>query len=467
MLETIASSLEARVDELAATADRETHLGVERLRGEVGRSAAQARLFAAVLREGSYADARIDHAKPDATPPRPDLRRYRTSIGPVAVFAACNFPFAFSVCGGDTVSALAAGSAVVVKAHSGHPKTSDLTFQVIRQALVADDLDPDVVQVVHGREEGLQLVRHPAIEAAAFTGSLAGGRALFDVAMARPTPIPFYGELGSLNPFVVTHQAADERGSSIADGLVQSFTMGNGQFCTKPGLILVPETAAGLEIVARMVEAARLIEGRLLLTNRMLTSYRGSVETLSTAGSAVALLDGCGASPTTVGPTIFSIPGSDLLALGPGTPLLEECFGPTTVVVTYDSLVELGELITSLPQSLTGTLHAGADELGPDSSIDGILALLQERAGRIVWNGYPTGVPVAWATQHGGTYPASTASWATSVGAAAIERFLRSVAYQDVPDSFLPPELQEGNPLDIVRRVDARLVIPDSPGEPA
>ena len=461
MLNVVAAALDLRTEALAAVADSETSLGEERLRGEVARTAGQFRMFAAVLLDGAYAGATIDHARPEAKPvPLPDIRRYRTSIGPVAVFAASNFPFAFSVGGGDTASALAAGSAVVVKAHSGHPETSVLTMSVIKDALAASGWDQEVLQLVHGRAVGVELVCHPTIEAAAFTGSVAGGRALFDLAAARPTPIPFYGELGSINPFVVTERAARTRGAAIAQGLAKSFTLGSGQFCTKPGLVFVPDSASGRAMTSVLVGAASSQGDKRLLTARMLDGYRMTVQSLAMTAYSRVLLNGSDASATTVSPTILAADGADVLAAGGATPLLEECFGPTTVIVSYRSEGELDELLELVPQSLTGTLHAEPDEADPHSRAGRILAQLQARAGRVVWNGYPTGVPVTWATQHGGSYPSSTTSWTTSVGAAAIERFLRAVAFQDLPDALLPAELQEANPLGIVRRVDGQLTVP-------
>ncbi|GAC67671.1 aldehyde dehydrogenase (NADP(+)) [Gordonia soli] len=460
LLTALADALDDSVDELVSLADVETALGAARLAGEVARSSGQLRHFVAVLVDGWYAQATIDHAEPSATPPKPDLRRHLTSIGPVAVFAASNFPFAFSVCGGDTASALAAGSAVVVKVHDGHPATSARTAEILRAAAESAGFSPDVVQLVFGRDAGISLISHPDIEAAGFTGSVPGGRALFDIASARPTPIRFFGELGSLNALIITPGAALDRGAEIAAGLAGSFTLGQGQFCTKPGVAFVPDGDAGDELIRRLVDEASTVPAGALLMPRLLDGYRASVGELVGAGEiATSLLDRSADSELGVGPTILRIDGDDLIANGAGR-LLEECFGPTTVVVTYSSDRELAELVDLVPPSLTGTVHATAAESQPGAAGDRAMQALRARSGRLVWNGYPTGVAVTWAQHHGGGYPSTTDPAATSVGASAIGRFLRAVAYQDVPDALLPPELQEANPLDIVRRIDGTIVLP-------
>jgi NADP-dependent aldehyde dehydrogenase len=457
LLEALADALDADVEVLVEAADAETSLGRPRLPGEVARTSGQLRMFAKVLREGSYADATIDHANPDGVPvPIPDLRRYLVPVGPVAVFAASNFPFAFSVAGGDTASALAAGCPVVVKAHAGHPRTSALTVSTLRRAATAAGFPADVVQVVYGRQAGIDLLRQPAIRAAGFTGSVAGGRALFDVAVGRPDPIPFFGELGSLNAMVVTPMAAAARGSAIGIGLAQSFTLGTGQFCTKPGFVLLPAGADGEALITSLVQTAVEVPAHRMLTDRMVESYRTRVSELRGAAYATVLVDGSEAQPDAVAPTVVRASGADVLAAGAESPLLEECFGPTTVLVTYDGEAQLRALLESVPPSLTGTVHGETD----DDVAVAALQILKATVGRVVWNGYPTGVAPTWAMQHGGPYPATTASATTSVGTAAITRFLTAVAFQDVPDTLLPKELQDANPLGIVRRVDGRLQVP-------
>lgn len=455
LLESLADSLDSEVESLVDTADAETSLGRPRLTGEVARTSGQLRMFARVLREGSYVGATIDHRNPDARPvPVPDLRRYLVPIGPVAVFSASNFPFAFSVGGGDTASALAAGCPVVVKAHEGHPETSRLTAAALQRAAGSVGFSAEVVQVVGGRAIGVDLVRHPAIRAASFTGSITGGRALFDVAVSRPDPIPFYGELGSLNAVVVTPSAAAARSVAIGEGLAQSFTMGAGQFCTKPGLVLVPGGQDGRKMVDALIAVAKKVPAHRLLMARMLDGYRAQVESLGATPYVGTLLDGSNESAHAVTPTVLSAAGIDVLADGANSPILEECFGPTTVLVTYDSSDELLALLRLVPPGLTGTVHGEPDDPVAESA----LRALTRRVGRVVWNGFPTGVAPTWAMHHGGGYPASTVASATSVGSEAITRFLSAVAFQEVPDALLPLELQEANPLGIVRRLDGRLV---------
>ncbi len=423
-LETIADALDGSAASLVELAMEETHLAEARLVGEVARTTNQLRLFAEVVREGSYLEAAIDHA--GAT--TPDLRRMLRPLGPVAVYAASNFPFAFSVAGGDTASALAAGCPVVVKAHPGHPRTSRATASLVSAAL------PDgVFTMVEGFEAGIALIEDPAIQAAAFTGSLAGGRALFDRAAARPAPIPFFGELGSLNPVVVTTAADAERGAELAQGLAASFQLGSGQFCTKPGLVLVPAGSVLEHALVRL----DLAGPPTLLTDPIQSAYASAVE--ARAGIRVA----------GTGSTVFAV---DAAALGDD--LLEEVFGPTTLLVRYTSDEELLTVLDRLEGSLTATLHAS-----PSDPLAEIVPRLERIAGRVLFAGWPTGVAVTWGQHHGGPWPATT-SQHTSVGATAIRRFLRPITYQDAPEAALPPALREANPLRIPRRVDGALVTP-------
>lgn len=451
-LAAVADAIDAAVDELVEIADEETSLGEVRLRGEVARTTGQLRLFGQVIVDGGYLEATIDHADPDATPPKPDMRRMLHPLGPVAVFSASNFPFAFSVAGGDTASALAAGCPVIVKAHSGHPRLSVRTAEVVLGALRDAGAPEGTFALVGGRETGRSLVTDPAIQAAGFTGSLSGGRALFDLAVGRPDPIPFYGELSSLNPVVVTPAAADARPDEIAQGLVGSFTLGVGQFCTKPGLVFVPK-GGGIEdaVVAAVSEAS----GGRMLNERIADSFAqelqavldtGRVEVLAgEPGSAVA--DGV-AAPVVVATSATDLTDADQL--------LEECFGPMTLLVRYADDAELDAAIARLPGSLTIALHAEShelEELGP------FMERARELAGRVIFGGWPTGVAVNWAQQHGGPWPSTTSSLHTSVGATAIRRFLRPVAYQNVPEALLPAALREAT-TEIPRRVDGRLVLP-------
>jgi NADP-dependent aldehyde dehydrogenase len=450
LLRGAAALLEEHADEVVAAADAETALGTGRLGGELARTAFQLRTFADVVDEGAYLDVIIDHADPDAKPiPRPDLRRYKVPLGVVAVYAASNFPLAFSVPGGDTASALAAGCPVVVKAHPDHPATSALCARLLQQAAVEAGLPAGTVGLVFGFEAGTELVRHPLVSAAGFTGSVAGGRALFDAAAARPRPIPFHGELGSLNPVVVTEAAAAERAEQIAAGLTASFTLGVGQFCTKPGLVLVPAGGPGDRLVAELARAAGEVAPGVLLDGRMRENFlKGAAARAALPGVEVPVAAGDGGG-LTVRPGVVVAEAAAFDEPGAYDLLLDECFGPLVVVVRYDGADALESVLGRLPGNLTAAAHIGADEA---AAAAGLLARLSALAGRVLVDGWPTGVAVTAAQQHGGPYPATT-STSTSVGATAIERWLRPVAYQDVPEAALPPELQESNPLGLPRRV--------------
>lgn len=456
LLRAAAGQLDAASEEIIVTADAETALGRPRLTGELARTQAQLRAFADEIEDGAYLGITINHKDADATPPCPDLRRYKIPLGVVAVYAASNFPLAFSVPGGDTASALAAGCPVVVKAHPDHPATSELTGAALRRAAAEVGLPEDVLSVVHGFEAGVELVKHPLISAVGFTGSVGGGRALFDAAAARPTPIPFHGELGSLNPVVITGAAAAERAEEIGEGLAASMTMGTGQFCTKPGFVLAPEGEAG----DRMLEALRGAVSKAaqgpLLDTRMREAFLAGVRARTELeGVEAPVLAGEGEDEQSVGAGFLTVPAEKL-----GQPqyelLLEECFGPVTVVARYRDDDEVTSALSRLPGNLTATLHLGAAEAAGDGGQGArLLATLTPLAGRVLVNGWPTGVAVAPAQHHGGPYPATT-STSTSVGATAIERWLRPVAYQDAPEALLPPELRDANPLGLPRRVDGR-----------
>ncbi|MFD4936804.1 aldehyde dehydrogenase (NADP(+)) [Streptomyces virginiae] len=447
----------ALLDESAAhvieAADAETALGPGRLTGELARTTGQLRAFADAVDAGAYLDVRIDRADPTLSPPRPELRRYKIPLGVVAVYAASNFPLAFSVPGGDTASALAAGCPVVVKAHPDHPATSELCASLLRRAAVATGLPAEVVSVVHGFDAGLELIRHPLVAAAGFTGSIRGGRALFDAAAARPVPIPFHGELGSLNPVVVTPAAAAERAEEIGAGLAGSVTLGVGQFCVKPGLVLIPEGVDGDRVTGELTKALGETEPGVLLDHRMRENFVSGVrERAALPGVDAPVTPGSGGEHT-VGAGYLTVRAGQLLEGGGYDVLLEECFGPVTVVVRYADQDEVGAILGLLGGNLSATLQLSAAETegapGPAAELIGQVTGL---AGRIVVNGWPTGVAVAPAQHHGGPYPAAT-SHSTSVGGTAIERWLRPVAYQSVPDALLPAELRESNPLGLPRQV--------------
>ncbi|WP_037907278.1 aldehyde dehydrogenase (NADP(+)) [Actinacidiphila yeochonensis] len=455
LLRESARLLEEHADEVVAAADAETALGSPRLTGELARTAFQLRTFADEVEDGGFLDVVIDHADPAATPiPRPDLRRYKVPLGVVAVYAASNFPLAFSVPGGDTASALAAGCPVVVKAHPDHPATSELCAGLLRRAAETAGLPAGTVGLVHGFDAGLDLVRHPLVAAAGFTGSVRGGRALYDAAAARPHPIPFHGELGSVNPVVVTAAAAAERAEQIGTGLAGSFTLGTGQFCTKPGLVLVPAGPDGDRLVAAVTGAAGQAPAGVLLDTRMRDAFlKGAAERSALPGVDTPLAPDAG-DGLTVRPGYVTASAAELAAPGALDPLLEECFGPLTVIVRYDGAAELAAVLDRVPGSLTATAHLGEREAAaPGGSAAGLLARLAGLAGRVLVNGWPTGVAVTGAQHHGGPYPATT-STSTSVGATAVERWLRPVAYQDTPPALLPAELRDDNPLGLPRRVD-------------
>ncbi|WP_431677691.1 aldehyde dehydrogenase (NADP(+)) [Kitasatospora sp. KL5] len=447
-LRAAADRLDAAADGITATADAETALGTARLTGELARTTYQLRAFADQLAEGSHLGLVIDHADPALG--RPDLRRMKLPLGVVAVFSASNFPLAFSVAGGDTASALAAGCPVVVKAHPDHPATGELTARLVREAATAVGLPADVLRLVHGFEAGPALVRHPLTAAVGFTGSVRGGRALYDMAAARPRPIPFHGELGSLNPVVVTERAAATRAEEIGAGLAGSFTLGNGQFCVKPGLVLVPAAEPGVE--KAVVAAAAQAPAAPMLDPRMREAYlEGVRERAAHPGVEVLLAGGAEAvegAPLAVRAGILAVAAGEL-----AEPLLEECFGPVTVLVRYRDAAELESVLARLDGNLTATVQLAADERGPEAAA--LLQRLVPLAGRLVVDGWPTGVAVAPAMQHGGPYPATT-STSTSVGATAIERWLRPVSYQNTPQALLPPELHDANPLGLPRLVDGR-----------
>ncbi|MER6914913.1 aldehyde dehydrogenase (NADP(+)) [Streptomyces sp. NPDC000594] len=456
LLRTAADTLDAARPELTAAADAETALGTARLTGELARTTAQLRAFAEVVADGSFLDIRIDHADDSRTPPWPDLRRYRVPLGVVAVYAASNFPLAFSVPGGDTASALAAGCPVVVKAHPGHPATAELCAALLRGAARRAGVAEDVIAVVHGFDAGTDLIHHPLVAAAGFTGSVRGGRALHDLAAARPVPIPFHGELGSLNPVVVTEAAAAERAEELGTGLAGSMTLGEGQFCTKPGLVLAPAGPAGDRLLTALTGAVTAHDPGVLLDGRMRTAFLdGVAERLRLPSVTAPVTPGAGPGPTTVTAGVLTLPAAPLTDGGPHDLLLEECFGPVTVVARYTSTDEITAVLDRLPGNLTATLQLSTAESRGEGDAAALLDRLTPLAGRILAGGWPTGVAVAPAQHHGGPYPATT-STGTSVGTTAVERWLRPVTYQTVPDALLPPELREDNPLGLPRRVDGR-----------
>ncbi|MCI2393827.1 aldehyde dehydrogenase (NADP(+)) [Aliiroseovarius sediminis] len=432
-LETIADEIEARGAEITEMGHAETGLPTARLEGERGRTTGQLRMFAAHIRKGDYLDRRHDAALPDRAPlPRPDLKLIQRPIGPVAVFGASNFPLAFSTAGGDTASALAAGCPVVVKGHEAHPATAELVADAITAAVAKCDLHPGTFSMVHGGslEVGKALVEHPLIRAAGFTGSLRGGRALYDLCAARPEPIPFYGELGSINPMFMLPAAMADRAATLGDGWAGSLTMGVGQFCTNPGVAVVvdgPDADAFIDATARGLEQ---VDGQTMLTDGIADAYRSGRDTVNATGAAREVLsktcDGRNAAPA-----LFVTSGADWRA---NPDLAHEVFGPLGIVLRVADADEMLAVATDLAGQLTCTLHM--DDADTETA-QRLVPVLERKAGRLLINGFPTGVEVCDAMVHGGPYPASTFA-GTSVGTMAIRRFLRPVSYQNFPDALLP-----------------------------
>jgi NADP-dependent aldehyde dehydrogenase len=451
LLEALADGLEADRTGLVSTADAETALGLPRLNGELTRAAFQFRLFATAIREGGYLEAAIDHAGDTPMGPGPDVRRMLVPIGPVAVFGSSNFPFAFSVAGGDTASALAAGCPVVLKAHGSHPLTSMRSFTVLDEAATLYGAPAGTLGIVFGTGAGGALVAHPGIRAVGFTGSLSGGKALMDIVATRDEPIPFYGELSSVNPLIVTSGAAAARAEEIASGLFASFTASAGQFCTKPGVAFVPRDASGQALVDALGTLVAAAAGQPLLNTRIFESF-GEIEgRIVAAGHAREIAVGSAtAGGLAVAPALLAV---DCSAITPDT--TAEAFGPLLVVAWYDDLEDLEYGLARVPDSLTATLHSEPHE---NDLVERLLGLVRPHVGRLVFNGYPTGVRVGWSQHHGGPWPA-TNSLHTSVGVTAVRRFLRPLAWQDAPEGVLPDELRDDYH-GIPRRIDGVLELP-------
>ncbi|MCK6079316.1 aldehyde dehydrogenase (NADP(+)) [Microbacterium sp. EYE_5] len=452
LLDRIADALDADRTGLVATADRETGLGDARLSGELTRSVVQFRMFADAVREGSYLEAIIDHAATTELGPAPDVRRMLVPLGPVAVFGSSNFPFAFSVAGGDTASALAAGCPVIVKAHSAHPLTSARSFDAISRAIADAGAPEGTFGIVYGQRAGAALVADPRITAVGFTGSLSGGMALQRIIDAREQPIPLFGELSSLNPLFITPGAAAARADAIAGDLFGSVTGSAGQLCTKPGVAFVPSGPAGDDLVDELARRVAESSSQVLLNRRIHDSFREIRDRVLAVPGARERARGSEheADGFAVAPTLVETTAGDLSA-----ELVEEAFGPLVVVVRYPDPDGLVQAASVVPKSLTATLHHEPDEIELARRLSADLA---PWAGRLVFNGYPTGVRVAWAQQHGGPWPA-TNSQHTSVGMTAMRRFLRPLAWQNAAAELLPAELQDG-PVGIPRRVDGVLTLP-------
>ncbi|MHB8378892.1 MAG: aldehyde dehydrogenase (NADP(+)) [Acidimicrobiales bacterium] len=453
-----ASLLRAMADELEVDAARlvdlavdETALGRPRLEGELRRTAFQLRFFADVVEDGAFLHASIDHAKDSPMGPLADLRRMRVPLGPVAVFGSSNFPFAFSVPGGDTASALAAGCPVMIKAHPAHPATSLACFDALVRGARKGGAPEGLLTLVFGFDAGVALVDAPAISAVGFTGSVPAGRALWSRAHARPTPIPFFGELGSANPLVVTPAAAKDRANEIATGVAGSMTLGVGQFCTKPGLLFIPQDPSGDVLVTSLVGALNELSPMTMLSEGITDHFRsGSVAIANVDGNN--RLVGRDDNGTSVSAQLFEVPAV-VFADPRSAALREECFGPLAIVVRYLNRDDLTLALERTDAALTFSVFTSSG----DEDAAWLVELGQSKAGRVIANGFPTGVGVSWSMQHGGPWPATTNSSATSVGASGVDRWLRPVSFQSVPEELLPEALRDDNPLGVVQRVDGVL----------
>ncbi|WP_442487358.1 aldehyde dehydrogenase (NADP(+)) [Halomonas litopenaei] len=453
-LETIASEIEALGDALIERAMQETGLPQARLAGERGRTCGQLRLFADSVRAGEWLDVRIDPALPQRQPmPRADLRQRQIALGPVAVFGASNFPLAFSVAGGDTASALAAGCPVVVKAHSAHPGTSELVGRAVQQAVARCELPEGVFSLIFGsgREVGQALVKDRRIKAAGFTGSRSGGMALWQCAQSRPEPIPFYAEMSSINPVFLLPEALKARGKDLGEAFAGSLTMGAGQFCTNPGLVIAVKGEALDAFIQAAADAVKAAGAQTMLTPGIHDAYTQGVQTLGGSDKVREVArgqQGEGVNQCQAG--LFVATASDFLG---DEALQAEVFGSTSLVLECADLAEVKALAEGLEGQLTATLQM---DDGDTETARGLLSTLERRAGRILVNGWPTGVEVCHAMVHGGPFPATSDARSTSVGSAAIKRFLRPVCYQDLPDALLPQALRDDNPWALGRLVDGQ-----------
>jgi len=455
-LRTIATKIESIASEIIERAGRETALPPGRLQAETARTCAQLRLFAEVAEEGSWVAARIDRADPDRKPAaKPDIRSLLRPLGPVVVFGASNFPLAFSVAGGDTASALASGNTVIVKAHAAHPGTSELVGQMVREAVRECGLPEGVFSLLFGSgaEIGTSLMKHPLVKAGCFTGSRAAGRILMDVAASRPEPIPFYAEMSSTNPVFILPGALRERGESIAAGLHTSFTLGAGQFCTKPGMVFLPDNNDAAAFTDRLRQLVMGSTPFHLLTKAIHSSYdsalagRKDKQAVKVVAESPKAAQGAGFC---VGAALFSTDAHTFL----GSDLDAEIFGPTTLLVGHSSRDQVLEIARGLEGHLTATIHGTEEDLRDFADL---IAILEGKVGRLVFNGFPTGVEVSHAMVHGGPYPSTSDGRSTSVGTRAIFRFTRPVCYQGFPTEALPEELKDSNPLVIWRMLDGQM----------
>ena len=454
-LEQIAEEILNLGDALIHRAMEETALPQGRLQGERGRTMNQLKLFAAVVREGSWVDARIDNAIPDRQPaPKVDIRQMQRPLGPVGVFGASNFPLAFSVAGGDTASALAAGCTVIIKGHPAHPGTSELVGQAIITAANKTGMPEGVCSIIQGRthEVGGYLVKHPLIHAIGFTGSFRGGKALFDLANQRPNPIPVYAEMGSTNPVFILPNAMKERGAEIANGLAGSVTLGVGQFCTNPGIVFLPNVDESAPFQTTLANTIKAGTAGTMLTYGIKKAFIHGATDLKQADGIQTIATGkMDITSNAVAATIFT---TDFEAFRKESTWEEEVFGPSSLLIKTDNKAQLLQAAQDLSGHLTATIHGTDEDL---ASYKDLFAILERKVGRILINGFPTGVEVCHSMVHGGPFPATTAPHTTSVGTNAIKRFARPVCYQNFPMSLLPAALQNDNPLNIWRLVDGEM----------
>lgn len=454
LLRRIAELIETNAAAVQERANQETALPLARLQGETARTCGQLRLFATLIEAGWWCDARIDRADPNRKPlPKPDVRSLRVPLGPVVVFSSSNFPFAFSVAGGDTASALAAGCPVIVKPHQGHLGTSEFVGLLVQQAVHDCNAPEGTFSLLFGpgRDIGMALVKHPLVKAVGFTGSRAGGRALMDAAAARPEPIPVYAEMGSINPVFLLSGALRQNAEAIASGLQASVTLGVGQFCTNPGLVFVENCPAAQTFLQELEAAMAATLPGIMLTADLCASYRSGVEKFSeTPGvrRAVGNQPNAGAGKAQAGAALFVTDADTFLR---NHSLMDEVFGPSTLVVQCNSRELMLAAARQLEGQLTATVHGTPEDFAASRDL---LAVLETKAGRLVCNGFPTGVEVCHAMTHGGPYPATADGRSTSVGTRAIERFVRPVCYQNFSEAALPDELKEANPLNLWRLVD-------------
>jgi 2,5-dioxopentanoate dehydrogenase len=447
-LRAIADEIEALGNELVKTAMLETNLPEARIINERGRTTGHCRMFADLVEEGSWVDARIDTAILDRLPaPKPDIRKMSVPLGTVVVFGAANFPLAYSTAGGDTASALAAGCPVIVKAHPAHTKTSDLVASAIKKAIDKTGMPQGIFQHLHGGfDVGQALVKHPLTKAVGFTGSLAGGKALFDLANQRPEPIPVFAEMSSINPVILLPDTLIAQAEKTATSLAASITLGVGQFCTNPGLIIAIENDALKKFFQKLSEEIQKTMAGTMLHQGIADNYaKRSSETLVQKGISVEAKSSAEAKLNQAAPLIASVPASEFLK---NPSLAEEVFGPFSLVVKCKDLAELHTVVSHLHGQLTSSIFGSEEEIQKHQSL---LNILTEKAGRLIINGVPTGVEVCPSMQHGGPFPSTTDSRFTSVGTDAIKRFVRPVAFQNFPNTLLPEELKDGNPLGIWR----------------